>query len=62
MKIQTLGEMEAEDPDIFKNAPPTPAEEAKDAERYKKLAEINAAQEEEEEEEEKEEEEEEEED
>ena len=52
MTIQTLGEMEAEDPDVFKNAPLTPAQEAREAARYKKMAEISAAQDDPEEEEE----------
>ena len=43
MKIQTLDEMEAEDPNVFKNPPVTPEEEARDKARWeKRLAEIDA--------------------
>ncbi len=59
--MKTLAEMEAEDPDIFKNPPSTPEEEARDRARWeKRLAEIDAMPEEPEEEEEEEEDEEEE--
>lgn len=34
MKIQTLDEMEAENPDVFKNPPVTPEEEARDQRRW----------------------------
>ena len=34
MKIQTLDEMEAEDPDVFKNPPVTPADEARNQKRW----------------------------
>lgn len=34
MKIQTLDEMEAENPDVFKNFPVTPAEEARNQKRW----------------------------
>jgi len=32
--IQTLDEMEKEDPDVFKNPPVTPAEEARNQKRW----------------------------
>ena len=34
MKIQTLDEMEAEDPDVFKNPPVTAEEEARNQKRW----------------------------
>lgn len=34
MKIQTLDEMEAENPDVFKNPPVTPQEEARNQKRW----------------------------
>ena len=41
MKIQTLDEMEAEDPDVFKNPPVTPQEEARNQKRWEEQRIVN---------------------